>query len=515
MALNNNAININAGFEVGSQQPLDSRQWLSTSEMKNADVNTMPDPYFAINKEDHFLYIFSKTNSISESTGYFTKYTSDGGMTVWKGSEAERDALPEETKADESIIFYTWDTDSAEYKNVVSQTIGTVENMSEADYQALETKDARTIYTTPGHIRVGEESIVDTSEITSESRREIILIGDSYGIDYNNTSTGGSWTGWQTQFANNNPQWTVHKMATGGAGFSIAAEGRNFLQTLQYLETRETIYGDRITDIVVLGGYNDMSATTSQGSVDAITTYLNPYVEQFVAYCRTSYPNAKIHFGCIGFSYSSATNNYRCELVNQAYQRCAQLNNCKCIPNWRYILLQKSFVYILADDANSYFHPNTNGNADVAKFLAQYISTGTFTVRKGIIQNGAQVYVNNGQVMIMPNSYASTPTYFANSDLAALGTIPYNTWTKVCDLGNDVGDNLLWGASAGYPVFVIDVFLSNGTAPTGMYGTLLLKIQNKALYVNEVSNANGINLINTTCFISPVGPLVFDYQIMY
>ena len=161
MALNNNAININAGFEVGSQQPLDSRQWLSTAEMKNVDVNIMPDPYYAINKEDHFLYIFSKTNSISESTGYFTKYTSDGGMTVWKGSETERDALPEETKADESIIFYTWDTDSAEYKNVVSKTVGTVENMSEADYQALETKDARTIYTTPGHIRVGEESIVN------------------------------------------------------------------------------------------------------------------------------------------------------------------------------------------------------------------------------------------------------------------------------------------------------------------------------------------------------------------
>lgn len=167
MALNNNAININAGFEVGSQQPLDSRQWLSTAEMKNADANIMPDPYFAINKEDHFLYIFSKSNPISESTGYFTKYTNDGGMTVWKGSEAERDALPEETRADESIIFYTWDTASAEYKNVVSKTVGTVENISEADYQALETKDARTIYTTPGHIRVGEESILSDSLYSS------------------------------------------------------------------------------------------------------------------------------------------------------------------------------------------------------------------------------------------------------------------------------------------------------------------------------------------------------------
>lgn len=369
----------------------------------------------------------------------------------------------------------------------------------------------------PGDASASNKLITSNSvaEITSESRREIILIGDSYGIDYNNTSTGGSWTGWQTQFANNNPQWTVHKMATGGAGFSIAAEGRNFLQTLQYLETQETIYGDRVTDIVVLGGYNDMSATTSQGDVNAITTYINPYVEQFVAYCRTNYPNAKIHIGCIGFDYANALNNYRCELVSQAYQRCAQLNNCKCIKNWRYILLQKSFVFILTGDANSYFHPNTLGGADVANYLAQYISAGTFTVRKGIIQNGAQVYVNDGQVMIMPNTYAAgNPTYFTNSDLSALATIPYNTWTKVCDLGND-NDNLLWGATAGYPAFTIDVFLSDGSKPTGIYGTLLLKIQDKALYVNEVSNINGIDLVSTTCFISPVGTLIFDYQVMY
>lgn len=170
-------ININAGFTVGSANPIDTRQWLSTAEMKNADVNTIPDPYFAINKEDHFLYIFSKTNTISELTGYFTKYASDGGMTVWKGSEAERDALPEETKADESIIFYTWDTASAEYKYVVSKTVGTVENMSEADYQALETKDAGTIYTTPGHIRVGEESIL--SNFNWLAGKKINFLGDS------------------------------------------------------------------------------------------------------------------------------------------------------------------------------------------------------------------------------------------------------------------------------------------------------------------------------------------------
>lgn len=162
-----NGIKVNAGFEVGSANPIDARQWLSTAEMKNIDVNIMPDPYYVINKEDHFLYIFSKSNSVNESTGYFTKYTNDSGMSVWKGSEAERDALPEETKADESIIFYTWDV-ANDYKYVASKTVTVVENMSEVDYQGLETKDAGTIYITPGNIRVGQESIVNNSNRFAE-----------------------------------------------------------------------------------------------------------------------------------------------------------------------------------------------------------------------------------------------------------------------------------------------------------------------------------------------------------
>ena len=47
--INQNGISINAGFEFGSAQPVDSRQWLTTEQMLNADVNVFPDPYFAIN----------------------------------------------------------------------------------------------------------------------------------------------------------------------------------------------------------------------------------------------------------------------------------------------------------------------------------------------------------------------------------------------------------------------------------------------------------------------------------
>ena len=275
-----NGISINAGFDVGSANPIDTRQWLSTAEMKNADVNTMPDPYFAINKEDHFLYIFSKTNPISESTGYFTKYTNDGGMTVWKGSEAERDALPEETRADESIIFYTWDTASAEYKNVVSKTVGTVENMSEADYQALETKDARTIYTTPGHIRVGEESIL--SDFNWLAGKTVNFLGDSI--------TRGSWYNtegvWQGYMDNPYPSiiaqvchCTSNNYGVSGSPIRHASDNSGCVDRAPSME---------VADVNVLfAGVNDLTGGTlgTKDSTDISTVYgaLKSIAETFLS----------------------------------------------------------------------------------------------------------------------------------------------------------------------------------------------------------------------------------------
>ena len=340
-------ININAGFAVGSANPIDTRQWLSTAEMKSADVNTMPDPYFAINKEDHFLYIFSKANPTSESTGYFTKYTNDGGMTVWKGSEAERDALPEETRADESIIFYTWDTASAEYKYVVSKTVGTVENMSEADYQALETKDAGTIYTTPGHVRVGEESIVNDSSkfakklqktvyyaqgcvlqnipgylLTGGIPRKIVAIGNSLtGIPSQYTLEDGTEVDESREYGATyaNKGWTnlvyswlknifdsedinfykalVRPWEDGTAGSRSYDLIKN--QPAYRVEVERTFNAnktldeilDKDVDVIFLNAGENIANVSTSSDIDSLTTDYNNLIEALAAKC----PNARLY----------------------------------------------------------------------------------------------------------------------------------------------------------------------------------------------------------------------------
>lgn len=158
-----NGIKVNAGFDVGSANPIDSRMILTTTEMLNADVNIIPNGQLSVNSEDHFLYIFNPNGTYSETTGYFKKYTSDGGKSQWYGEESEYQELPIATQTDTSIVFYRYGSDSEKNYVVSDHSIKQEVYMSESAYQELETKDSDTIYLTPGHIRKGEDSIIDVT----------------------------------------------------------------------------------------------------------------------------------------------------------------------------------------------------------------------------------------------------------------------------------------------------------------------------------------------------------------
>lgn len=108
MAINNNAININAGFELGSKQPLDSRQYLTKEQMLNINENIMPDAYFCICKNDGNIYTYNKNNEIDPETGKFRQVNSD----VTKLQYIVMPEITEENKND--VIQYIGD-DETEY----------------------------------------------------------------------------------------------------------------------------------------------------------------------------------------------------------------------------------------------------------------------------------------------------------------------------------------------------------------------------------------------------------------
>lgn len=285
-----NGISINAGFEFGSAQPVDSRLVLTNNEMLHADTNLFPDPYFAINADDRFLYIYSSNNTYSEVTGYFKKYTSDGGKSQWYGTEEEYQALPVETQSDTSIVFYTWDTASAEYKYVVSKTVGTVENMSEADYQALETKDAGTIYTTPGHIRVGEENIVQNLQSKKNRNREAIKFRD---IAHRGASTlapentllsfqvasqvGYRYVETDVTFTKDNVPVILHDITVD----RVTGTSLGNIHELNWDDIKD-LYANKDPDTGKSGDYY----SNISGSLPDIDTVKIPTFEQFIAECK-------------------------------------------------------------------------------------------------------------------------------------------------------------------------------------------------------------------------------------
>ena len=135
----------------------------------------------------------------------------------------------------------------------------------------------------------------------TQSAREFILVGDSFGggVDGNDNThavTGGGWierfktavTGWAKVYNNQIPLGGVY-------GF---ASSRPFLDVLQDAEQYITDK-TKITDIVVLGGTNDISQSP---------TAVRLAIEAFVDYCHTNYPKARVAIGCIGTNVNAMVN---------------------------------------------------------------------------------------------------------------------------------------------------------------------------------------------------------------
>ena len=71
-------ISVVQGFKVMTRDAVDNRILLSKSEMKAIKDNQMPDKYFAICKDDGYLYLYDKSRVLTgeEETGKFTMFAS-------------------------------------------------------------------------------------------------------------------------------------------------------------------------------------------------------------------------------------------------------------------------------------------------------------------------------------------------------------------------------------------------------------------------------------------------------
>jgi len=70
------AVKLSSGFSVKSKEVIDDRLVLTKAAMLSMKKTGMPEKYFALCSDDNLLYVYDKSSTPNEETGYFTKATS-------------------------------------------------------------------------------------------------------------------------------------------------------------------------------------------------------------------------------------------------------------------------------------------------------------------------------------------------------------------------------------------------------------------------------------------------------
>ena len=130
------------------------------------------------------------------------------------------------------------------------------------------------------------------------TNRKFVLIGDSFGCGIV-TSSASDADGWIDYFESVYPNQTFRynpltdSSLSGLSAFTTTANA-NFINQLNYIYNNKMggVNPGQITDVVVLGGTNEINGSTTDAIVTAITTFCNR--------AKTLYPNAEISIGLVG-----------------------------------------------------------------------------------------------------------------------------------------------------------------------------------------------------------------------
>lgn len=325
-----------------------------------------------------------------------------------------------------------------------------------------------------------KQTLNNTKDAVETRTKRVILIGDSYGID------NEYWTGWQTAFDNLGAYY-VFKSAVGGSGLVGDPNVSNFYQQLQSLESSVTS-PETITDIVMMGGYNDVAMAATESD-------LLVKMGQIVTYCRSNYPYAKIWYGYIPVSYRSDGTQTGLNTYRGVFKRICYKFQVDFIPNAWAVLWNKDLIYMNENDSNWGFHPNTKGGQALADFLALSLTAGYADVDYyESLLGGIDVSSHNGDVTV---TFRSDYPFYQNVDSQKIfpaGNYAYNTWIDILDLKTN-GFNLLWGGHTDV-TFTSWIDLWDLTGSGQYQATIRFRIKDKKLQIKNMTNYPNITLAN-------------------
>lgn len=239
------------------------------------------------------------------------------------------------------------------------------------------------------------QALIDEADIKKRRIHNIICIGDSYG-----TWTPGVNRSWISYLDSMN-NGAVYQNNKGGSGFLAAeydpgeATYKSFLTLLQELAPSITDKNS-ITDIVVAGGYNDLSAG------HPYISDLGTKMAEFKSYCKTTFPNATVYVGMIGRS--DVLNTVRLLMEETYPYYVAGARNCGMVYLTGVESVLKSDLDLRADG----HHPNDNG--------AVKLGNAIYNILNG---SAPDVFYNVASGVNAPTGYtlSGSPTITYDADL--------------------------------------------------------------------------------------------------
>ena len=252
-----------------------------------------------------------------------------------------------------------------------------------------EKTSAETVIEQETQIDVLQSSYAQPADATNNlAGRKFILLGDSYGDGWTPERMEVSW---MTRIKNALGSENVYTCSEGGVGFcGYNSQRATYITLLQRLLPQ---IPDRnaITDIVPCGGLPDMRKNDAE---------LIAGINNFVSYCRTMFPNARISYGAIGWGPTAYIQNFMVPKYNNVFSNIGALGiynmpgaytSLHGHPEW------------FSSDGN---HPNGAGQQAIANNVIAHLLSTRYLVGPGY--TGIAKYPIDGQWYYAENGMQDT-----------------------------------------------------------------------------------------------------------
>ena len=229
--------------------------------------------------------------------------------------------------------------------------------------------------------KMKNQYLIDTknnlqNEINKLKNKRIVCIGDSY----NKANGWGVKLQSITELSNND----FYSYGESAGGFVKTGNNGFTFQTLLENNINNIANKDTISHIIVCGGTNDALSIE-------YTNNLENAMNNFITYCNTQFPNAKIFIGFVGGNARKSNDDYanRERMYNNnvfIYATRQRKKNVVFMNGLENIMKNKNMY------ENDYIHPNTEGVNAIAGGINNFINGGCYDMKYG---NNTYIPLNN------------------------------------------------------------------------------------------------------------------------